>query len=90
MEKRNAGFLHCIPLSWLELKEHGLIFSALYKGLMICDVDICLQLDRCHQLIAQTTRQQHFSIATIFLKNSLPLAEKLNIPSQVSPNFKIL
>lgn len=65
MEKRNAGFLHCIPLSWLELKEHGLIFSALYKGLMICDVDICLQLDRCHQLIAH--RQLDSSIFQLLL-----------------------
>lgn len=64
-EMRNANFPHCVPLSELELKKQGPIFSAIYKGLMICDVDISLQLDRCHQLISHRQLDSHV-IAAFF------------------------
>lgn len=51
-QKRNASFLHCTT-------QLELIFSALYKGLMICEVDIGQQLDIRHQLISHRQLDSH-------------------------------
>lgn len=48
-----------LSLSWLELKEHGLILSVLHEALMICDVDMCLPAtgQTTPSSFTQTTRQ---------------------------------
>lgn len=51
-------FFSTLSLYWLEVKEHGLILSALHEALMICDVDVCLPATgQMTPSFMQTTRQ---------------------------------
>lgn len=90
MEKRNASFLlHSLSHSQLELKEHGLISGALYKGLMNCVVDISLPATEkmppsyFTQVNRQPWNSSIFQLLLVKFLNSSPLAHS----TSNSPKF---